>query len=53
MEKIEGELRLLYERYGKVLIQKQELEIEIRIRNGMVLALEKEKKLATPDKGED
>ena len=41
-DKIERELRFLYEKYARVLLEKQELEIEIRIRNGLLLALKEE-----------
>jgi len=44
-DKVEQDLRNLYENYANVLIQKENLEVEIRIRQGILnlLAAEQEK----------
>jgi len=41
-EKVENDLRILYETYGKVLLQKQEIENELRVRNGILNLLAQE-----------
>jgi len=40
--KVENDLRLLYEAYGKILLQKQEVETELRVRQGILNLLAQE-----------
>lgn len=53
--RIENDLRILYESYGKVLLQKQEIETELRVRQGMLnlLAQEEARQQAEEEKAED
>jgi len=40
--RVENDLRILYETYGKILLQKQDIETELRIRQGILNLLAQE-----------
>lgn len=41
-DRVENDLRILYETYGKVLLQKQDIENELRVRQGILNLLAEE-----------